>query len=401
MNDNKKKIETNQEKIEHIEDETKKPTENNKKTVEFLAEKPSKNNNHKDNTPYIDYNVRLTARLGMFVTLLLLIIILLQNTFDLTSTTMINYNENSNLDYKVYLKPNEFYDEEYLGKDKVYVASLIDKVAIDFIYNFNIEKKSDITFNYDVIGKVTIDDSSSGKNFFEKEYILLNNKTSAIKNSTNFNLLEKVEIDYDYYNKLASNFKQKYGVETNSNLTVYLRINKQSDINNTTNASANSEMYVQIPLSQKSIDIEMNYKDINNSSYIIETNESITDNIIFGIASFIVLIILIIVSVRLVRLLGMLRTKKSVYDKYIEKILNENDRLIVENMTGPDLINNNVIRISQFEELLDVRDNIKLPIMYYVITKHTKCYFYIKHDKDLYLLTIKAVDLEEDNKEQM
>jgi len=39
--------------------------------------------------------------------------------------------------------------------------------------------------------------------------------------------------------------------------------------------------------------------------------------------------------------------------------------------------------------------------MYYVITKHTKCYFYIKHDKDLYLLTIKAVDLEEDNKEQM
>ena len=51
--------------------------------------------------------------------------------------------------------------------------------------------------------------------------------------------------------------------------------------------------------------------------------------------------------------------------------------------------------ISKFEELLDVRDNLKLPIMYYVVTKHTKCCFYIKHNDDLYLLTIKSVDLEQ------
>ena len=54
-----------------------------------------------------------------------------------------------------------------------------------------------------------------------------------------------------------------------------------------------------------------------------------------------------------------------------------------------------MIKISKFEELLDVRDNLKLPIMYYVVTKHTKCCFYIKHNDDLYLLTIKSVDLEQ------
>ena len=96
----------------------------------------------------------------------------------------------------------------------------------------------------------------------------------------------------------------------------------------------------------------------------------------------------------------MLRSKKSIYDKYVDRILNEYDRLIVENGTGPDLVKNNIIKISRFEELLDVRDNLKLPIMYYVIAKHTKCCFYIKHNRDLYMMTIKAVDLEESNNEK-
>ena len=92
----------------------------------------------------------------------------------------------------------------------------------------------------------------------------------------------------------------------------------------------------------------------------------------------------------------MLRTKKTIYDQFVEKILNEYDRLIVENTTGPDTKTNNIIKISKFEELLDVRDNLKLPIMYYIVAKHTKCYFYIKHNRDLYLMTVKAADLEKE-----
>ena len=65
----------------------------------------------------------------------------------------INYIEKSNIDYKVYLKENNFYENEYLEKDKVYVASLIDKILIDFKYDFDIEKENDLAFKYDVIAK--------------------------------------------------------------------------------------------------------------------------------------------------------------------------------------------------------------------------------------------------------
>lgn len=348
---------------------------------------------------YVDYKTRLVGHSLMFIALFVLTVIFLQGAFGVAASKTIQYNETSNLDYRVYLKENNFYDTDYLGKNKVYIANLIDNIEINFRYNYNIVEPANVDFTYNVVAKLTIADGSGKNNYYEKEYVLLANKTASIKNNTFYNLNEKVKIDYSYYNSLANSFKQQYGVDTTSNLTVYLKVNKKTDIANASNAYENSTMYVKIPLSEKAINIELNYRDINNSNYIIQGVDSKTDNIIFGVLSVLSIIVALVFAIKIIRLLTLLRGKKSIYDKYVEKILNEYDRLIVENGTGPDTKNNKVIKISRFEELLDVRDNLKLPIMYYVITKHTKCCFYIKHNDDLYLMTIKAVDLEHESEE--
>ena len=69
----------------------------------------------------------------------------------------------------------------------------------------------------------------------------------------------------------------------------------------------------------------------------------------------------------------------------------------METTTGIDYKNSSIIKIDKFNELLDVRDNLKLPIMYYNIVSHQKCYFYIKNDTDVYLLQLKASDMEVNN----
>ena len=348
---------------------------------------------------YIDYKTRLMTHSLTFIALFILTVIFLQGAFGVVASKNINYNETSNLDYKVYLKENNFYDTNYLGKNKVYIANLIDNIEVNFRYNYYIEEPTNVDFNYSIVAKLTIDDGTSKNNYFEKEYELLSNKRFELKSGKNYNLDEKVKIDYAYYNGLANSFKQQYGVDTTSNLTVYLKVNKKTDIESSQNNYENSIMYVKIPLSEKAINIELNYQDINNSNYIIQETDSKVDNIIFGILATVTLIAALVFAIQIIRLLTLLRGKKSIYDKYIEKILNEYDRLIVENGTGPNLNDCKVIKISKFEELLDVRDNLKLPIMYYVVTKHTKCCFYIKHNDDLYLLTIKAVALEQKSEE--
>ena len=65
------------------------------------------------------------------IILFILAVVFAFNSFDLSKDDYINYTEKSNIDYKVYLKENDFYEDEYLPKDMIYVASLIDNIKID------------------------------------------------------------------------------------------------------------------------------------------------------------------------------------------------------------------------------------------------------------------------------
>ena len=88
-------------------------------------------------------------------------------------------------------------------------------------------------------------------------------------------------------------------------------------------------------------------------------------------------------------------SSKTSYDKFVNKILKEYDRLVAETKSLPLFEKYNVMEINSFNELLDVRDNLKLPIMYYNVTAHQKAYFYIVYHDNLYLYTVKASDLSE------
>ena len=111
----------------------------------------------------------------------------------------------------------------------------------------------------------------------------------------------------------------------------------------------------------------------------------------------ILLIFTIILIINIFKKISLISDKTNNYDKFIKRILKEYDRLIVITQTMPDLTKFNVFKINNFGELLDVRYNTKKPIMYYSVVEHTKCYFYLKDDNDIYLLCIKAVDMDKKN----
>ena len=124
----------------------------------------------------------------------------------------------------------------------------------------------------------------------------------------------------------------------------------------------------------------------------ISNNNMSNTNMLFIGLSIISLLILIVVFIRLLKLILLLGNTDTKYDKYIKKILNEYDRLIVETTHIPDFDQCDIIKITKFTELLDVRDNLKLPIMYYSVVNHHKAYFFIKKDDDIYLFVVKESD---------
>lgn len=319
--------------------------------------------------------------------------ILLSSSIKFNEEKVINYRENSNIDYKVYLKDNDFYDNKYLDKGMVYVANLIDHVTAQFYYKFNIDEKSNITFEYDAIAKLLIKDRESDKTYFEKDYTLLKKDKEIIKDKDNFNLNKSVKIDYNYYNDLANEFRQKYGLDTKSDVVVNLRVTMRGYGENDINLSDSSTMSLTIPLSKSAVNINLSSNELNKSKDLVSKDACRIINYKYLYISIALFVVALMISIILIRYIRKIKGHKSEYDKYVDKILNEYDRLIVETTSKSNITNKNVIKINEFKELLDVRDNLNLPIKYYVVAKHEECEFYIDHEDEIYIYSVKAIDI--------
>lgn len=341
---------------------------------------------------------RLIFDLVLFVILLSIGILLLYKALGFESEKVVKYSEKSDLDYKVYLVKNDFYEDEYLGKNMLYVANLIDKILIDFSYDFESDDNEDIDFTYSIIAKLSITNPTATKAYFEKSYVLLNEKKVNMKNASSQAIKEQISVDYPYYNRLANSFKNQYGVESDSKLTVYMLVNKKNTNDSNFVLNSSSVMNVVVPLSERSVDIKLDYKDINSTSNIIKKQTMTIKDILPLIGSGVFVLLSLVMVVKAVRNANLLIAKKSMYDKYVSKILKEYDRLIAESSTLLSFDDKEIINISKFTELLDIHDNLQLPIMYYEEREHELSYFYISHQNVVYLFEVNVENIESMNK---
>ena len=350
-----------------------------------------KTNNNKTNKEYIRRK-RIINRLvfDLFTFLFLIIIgtLLLNKSLQFESEKIVKYNEKSNLDYKVYLKENDFYDDKYLGKDMIYVASLIDKLLIDFDYSFTSDDNENIEFTYSIIAKLSIENPSGTKAYFEKSYPLLDNKKVSMIDNNSQDIIEQISVNYPYYNTLANSFKNQYGVDADCKLTIFMLINKKNTENSDFILDSSSVMNVVVPLTERAVDISLDYKNIDEVSNIVKKQTMSVRDYLPLVLSGIFIILSLVMMVKAMRNLSLLRKKKSEYDKEISKLLREYDRLIAESSTLMSFENKEIIDIGKFTELLDIHDNLQLPIMYYEVEEHKLSYFYINHENTVYLLKI-------------
>lgn len=375
-------------------EDNKKENKTNKKETHINT---TVNNNSSASKFYIGFNARLYFNVFLLVISMLALIYSVVMSFAITKKELIKYSIKSDIDYKIYLKPNDFYDEPYLGKDMVYVASLIDKVKIDYLYKFNVNKKSNIDFKYKVVGKLVIASQANNNIFFEKEYDLSKETTREMISNNSEVINETVSVDYGYYNTLANKFRSSYAVNTNSYLEVYLVVDEVSRKENTYLLKNQSKALVSIPLSQQEINVTLNNQNIDEDKQLVSDSKFIVKNSGYVFISVLLFLFAFLSVIEIIKKLLVLANKRNPYDIYINRILRGYDRIIVNIKTAPNFEKYNVIKVESFEELIDVRDNYKAPINYYVITEHIKSEFFVINNEDLYLYVVKAIDLDKGN----
>ena len=343
---------------------------------------------------YLGYYSRLIFNVILFLSLVVTSYIFINKSIVIQEAKNVSYEEHGNADYKVFLKDNIYYEDKYLDKNMSYIANLIDYISVDYNYNFKADTLFDGEYSYKIRADLEILNAENKTLFFTKKYDLIKEKTFTIENQNEYNIVENIKIDYDHYNSLANGFKSSYGVDTESNLIIYLDIYRNIDQNSINNPNINGKGTIKltIPLSEKAINIKMDSMEINNKNVITSLDDYYLEDIKYLIIGIISLIVSLYLFIKIVKRLSRLSISPTDYDKTLKKILNQYDRLIVTTSSMPNLEKNNIIKLKEFVELLDAKDNLHKPIFFIEVTPHQKAYFFIQDDDKIILFTLKNID---------
>lgn len=276
------------------------------------------------------------------------------------------FKETGDANYKVYLKENNFYKDPYLEKGMSYVASLIDYIKLDFNYNLNSSRESDLNYKYKIDAELIITERGQESKILFRRPIVLKDETSVTE-STNGVISETLNIKYDDYNAMVNNYKKEYALSVSSKLLITMHIDSSAKATNAeeSNFKSSNDITVSIPLSEQTIEINLNSNTINNSKEVLEYSTLNPLNYVFFVIGFVLIIVLLVI---IVKFIAFLKTNKKGESKYVKRknnILKEYDRFIVEaSHIKESKKYNNTIYVKSFDELLDVRDNVEKPILF-------------------------------------
>lgn len=308
--------------------------------------------------------------------------------FNNYKTVSLKYEEDNYIKYNVFLKKNSFFDTPFLGEGRTYIASLIDYIGVNFHYDINYDKPVDGNYKYKYVALVRANKKESDGYYWEKEYDLSEEKTLEIKNDTNVSIDDNLKVQYGLYNDILNKFKKEYGVNTNGELKVIMKITGVTNfdgINNPVNRE--SMLSLSIPLLEQSLEVSID-KDASNDKNVVSVKEK-DDNIIYIVFKILGVVFMILAVVGFIRSTKNAKKYKNdnKYELSLEKILKNYDSIIANANSMPNINGFKKIEISTFEELLDVYNEVRMPINYY--QKNDKSTFIIINEGVAWVYSLK------------
>ena len=313
-------------------------------------------------------------------------------------TYFIEYTENANLDYKVFLKDNEFYDEEYIGSGHSYVSSLIEKVNADFVYNLDLNaEKVKFDYTYKVYAQLIIASTDTGDHIYDPIYDIVPETKETSKKGNNLNIKESVAIDYSKYNALAHEFIDAYGLKrTTSTLVVTMAVNVLSSCDELTDSNDNSYFIsLHIPLVEDNFSMFTTSTNNESDTKVLACRGPVSQNL-FLIVSIVMVLIAVLQVAALIFFVYITRNEDVNYTNKVRKLLSSY-RSFIQQMEGEfDSTGYQTVPIKTFNEMLSIRDIIQSPILMFENLDQTMTEFLIPtNTKILYTYCIKVENYDE------
>ena len=304
--------------------------------------------------------VRKSVKYILVITSIILIIFTFGNIGNiLTKTSTINtkkeiynYTNKFKYNYTVNLLENPFIPTKtFEMSNEAFVTDLIDNINMNLMYNYESNRESNISYNYQVVGVLSAVYTADGieHKIWEKEDVLKPEVSTAIT-SNNVAINDNIVLDLKPQNALVRAFEDQMKMSVTATYKVMLKVNTRTNIEG---EEIKNEYVPFITI------------DLAKTEYISKDFKEDKE------MSIPLLIINIVVFVCSLAILGtMLRTKttrvvRNEYRQELNRILRLCQDKIVQVSQNPTLDKENIVDVTDFGEIIKVSEELFKPILYY------------------------------------
>ena len=319
--------------------------------------------------------------------------------YRLNETIYIDYTEKGEVDYSVKLKSNDFYTSPSLPAGQSYIATLIDGINASFRYTLQTDANNvDYQYSYWLDTQLVITDSSTGSAIYDPTFPVKEKQTLTQSASSRLSIAETVTIDYAYYNELAESFVKTYSLSSGakSRLIARMHISVLSLCEDfQQNEQSEYVITLTIPLTTQTVNVEMSSTVPNAQSKILACEPDVDRDaylavVTRGVLTTVGLLALLI----LVALLT--RNKDISYAIKVKRLLSAYRSFIQQIQNPFESDGYQVLHVSSFREMLEIRDTINSPVLMYENEDKTRTQFVIPTStRLLYVYELKVANYDE------
>ena len=295
-------------------------------------------------------------------------------------TYYIEYTEKGNVDYRVNLKENSFFDEDYVGPNQSYVSSLIENVDANFNYKLQMDNASvGFEYSYWIDAKLVISNKDTGDTIYAPVYELMPEIKKSVEGKDSLDIGASIGIDYNKYNKIATDFVNTYGLKNaKSMLVVTMNVKVLSTCEEFAEQNNENTYFtaLNIPLTEENFSMFTTSSNTEGQSKVLACNNGVNQNV-FLILSIVFASIAAAEAVALTVFVLITRNEDVNYTNKVRKILSSY-RSFIQQIDGQfDVTGYQVVSVKTFKEMLSIRDTIQSPILMFENNDQTATEFVI------------------------
>ena len=362
--------------------------ENLNNTPNFNNVTVSYNPNNKAEAPkgHFGFEKRVILMGSLTVISFVLAIIFCYQAINYSDIDNVSYSERSSVTYSVCLNDNDYYKGQCQSSGMQYISTLTKSIPVVFNYNINYSSAVNYKLDYYILGKTVIYDRDDASKVLYRDDKLLSERKSVEGTDVIAKLNTKIDVEFKEKNDFVNGYKSKYALNSLASYDVVLYVDDGKGPREVASVS--------IPLSMQTFGISE--ETVANEDQLVSMEKAglASINTVFGLVGGIFGIIGAVILVKLIKLIYVTIDGGSPYEKKLNQILAEYDRVIVmsksEYKINPD---KQFIKLDSFFELLDARDTLEKPIIYEKVNS-VKSYFYVEDDERIYRYAMKESDFE-------